>query len=93
MEVNYRDCFFRTSRNDAVVEVLDIVNDLLTVQGIDIVGNFFENPRPSSDLGIFLCKNSDRIFNINISDLSCKLYKMPYERQELGQFVLVPLLH
>lgn len=90
VEVNDRDCFFRITRNDAVVEVLDIKDDVLTVRGIDIIGDLFTKPKPSSAEGIFRCNNSERELTINISELSCNLYKMPYGGED--EFVLVPLL-
>ena len=63
---------------------------LLMFEPFMVVEDFFKRPLKSSDLGIVkVSRLSDTIRAEKVSDLVCKLYRIPYKES----FVLVPLVH
>jgi len=63
---------------------------MLICQKFQVVGDFFEYPMKSSDIGIhYVSDLSSELFIENLSDFQCKNVALPHE----NGYVVVPLLH
>lgn len=61
----------------------------LITQKFEVLGEFYESPCKSSELGIFLASDLSPLQEYNATDISCKCMKLDYE----NKYVIIPLLH